>query len=169
MPGIKWAGWGKWGACDETDCGNCTARWDTANDAVVDLGAGGWVDSLCIKCDQVIGEWNVGHNTGCTWYQAYASWCGNATLVLDLRIVTVGGDSRMDFYVQILEQAVPALPSSLATYQSALMSDADCDGFFGANGKATLTKQTDTHTPDILSRYQCSGSLPSTVYAWMEC
>lgn len=168
--------------CGGTFCVNQLCKFaDRPDQMIVDLGAGGWIDtSRCDSCDQIAGQYtlDVNPNTSCEWIyeeEDPCAGCGGCTETGLAIILSVGihdapaNHWRFELCVKMSWGSTTDTDSVAEAWSSITSDNTDCFFLGGTGVGDKLQMDSDIHTFDICggsSGRMCTGNLPDPVFIW---
>jgi len=172
------AGW--YPCCDDAaSCVNNLCDFAARpNQMVVDLGVGGWVDTVrCDSCDQIAGQYTLDRSGTCEWQYiednpcADCGGCTGTGLRITLRIdLGVAANTwRWELCVIMTWASTTDTDGVANSWVTDDEDNTDCF-FLGGTGigdKVELTREANPFsTCGSASGNMCTGDLPDPVYAW---
>ncbi len=157
--------------CCERQCPLCTFGQPRPAEWEVDLAEGGLVDDRCDYCDQIAGQYNLSHASGCEWdffvgEVCIAPFTGTEDFRVEFQHFLVSANTwqwRVDVTLRDIVSQGGAVNMRII-YATTATTNNDCFHFGGqgTTDRIILTKSTDSFIQSLV----CTGDLPNMIEAW---
>lgn len=165
-------GWWPCGCCGIT-CGECCPSFRPS--IIVDLGVGGWTDSICTDCELVAGEWEIPYNValggvwpygtsnraGCGYHDFFSELFGDCSidpgsnLKFEIRATLTNDDCQWQVAI-VYDGSGPFFPVTTRAYYESAANQ--------CTFPVELTKVSEIETVGNGPCDISGGGLPTTIY-----